>query len=225
MLLSEIVGKNVYSGKAVRGICRGVCLSLKSRAVKYLLCSREPAQNDYTEFSVGVNCIDTVAEKVFLKRLRPAVPKNCVRFFTGRPIYSEEGLYLGITADLVMEEFTAKINRRYGKNLFRGRDRGARRRGNPSQGTRISARRARNFGYSRKTDPYPRGYAGHPRNPEGRDCLGTAHPFDNRASPRARRHRGRLAFQSAYLAVILRMAERQSFRSRISFAVRRFLVA
>ena len=86
-------------------------------------------------------------------------------------------------------------------------------------------RRARNFGYSRKTDPYPRGYAGHPRNPEGRDCLGTAHPFDNRASPRARRHRGRLAFQSAYLAVILRMAERQSFRSRISFAVRRFLVA
>ena len=107
MLLSEIVGKNVYSGKAVRGICRGVCLSLKSRAVKYLLCSREPAQNDYTEFSVGVNCIDTVAENVFLKRLRPAVPKNCVRFFTGRPIYSEEGLYLGITADLVMEEFTA----------------------------------------------------------------------------------------------------------------------
>ena len=223
MLLSEIVGKNVYSGKAVRGICRGVCLSLKSRAVKYLLCSREPAQNDYTEFSVGVNCIDTVAENVFLKRLRPAVPKNCVRFFTGRPIYSEEGLYLGITADLVMEEFTAtKLIADTGKTYSAAAI--------AALGDAVILRKEPVFplgarGYSRKTDPYPRGYAGHPRNPEGRDCLGTAHPFDNRASPRARRHRGRLAFQSAYLAVILRMAERQSFRSRISFAVRRFLVA
>lgn len=85
MLLSEIVGKNVYSGKALRGICRGVCLSLKSRAVKYLLCSREPAQNDYTEFSVGVSCIGDVDDCVRLKRLRTAIPKNCVRFFTGRP--------------------------------------------------------------------------------------------------------------------------------------------
>lgn len=196
MLLSEIVGKNVYSGKAVRGICRGVCLSLKSRAVKYLLCSREPAQNDYTEFSVGVNCIDTVAENVFLKRLRPAVPKNCVRFFTGRPIYSEEGLYLGITADLVMEEFTAtKLIADTGKTYSAAAI--------AALGDAVILRkepvfplgRARNFGYSRKTDPYPRGYAGHPRNPEGRSMLGTAHPFDNRASPRARRHRGRLAFK------------------------------
>lgn len=107
MLLSEIVGKNVYSGKALRGICRGVCLSLKSRAVKYLLCSREPAQNDYTEFSVGVSCIGDVDDCVRLKRLRTAIPKNCVRFFTGRPVYSEEGMYLGVTADLVMENFTA----------------------------------------------------------------------------------------------------------------------
>lgn len=107
MLLSEIVGKNVYSGKALRGVCRGVCLSLKSRAVKYLLCSSEPAQNDYTEFSVGISCIGAVEDAVILKRLRTAIPKNCVRFFTGRPVYSEEGAYLGITSDLVMENFTA----------------------------------------------------------------------------------------------------------------------
>ena len=107
MLLSEIVGKNVYSGKALRGVCRGVCLSLKSRAVKYLLCSSEPAQNDYTEFSVGIGCIGSVEDTVVLKRLRTAIPKNCVRFFTGRPVYSEEGQYLGITSDLVMENFTA----------------------------------------------------------------------------------------------------------------------
>lgn len=107
MLLSEIVGKNVYSGKALRGVCRGVCLSLKSRAVKYLLCSNEPAQNDYTEFSVSIGCIGSVDDTVVLKRLRTAIPKNCVRFFTGRPVYSEEGAYLGITSDLVMENFTA----------------------------------------------------------------------------------------------------------------------
>lgn len=107
MLLSEIVGKNVYSGKSLRGVCRGVCLSLKSRAVKYLLCSNEPAQNDYTEFSVSVGCIGSVEDTVTLKRLRTAIPKNCVRFFTGRPVYSEEGAYLGITSDLVMENFTA----------------------------------------------------------------------------------------------------------------------
>lgn len=107
MLLSEIVGKNVYSGKALRGICRGVSLSLKSRAVKYLLCSKEPVQNDYTEFSVGVSYISAVDDSVVLKRLRTAVPKNCVRFFTGRPVYSEDGLYLGITSDLVMENFVA----------------------------------------------------------------------------------------------------------------------
>lgn len=106
MLLSEIVGKNVYSGKALRGICRGVCLSLKSRAVKYLLCSSEP-KNDYTEFSVSVGCINAVEDSVILKRLRTAIPKNCVRFFTGRPVYSEEGAYLGITSDLIMENFTA----------------------------------------------------------------------------------------------------------------------
>ncbi len=107
MLLSEIVGKNVYSGKALRGVCRGVCLSLKSRAVKYLLCSSGPVQNDYTEFSVGIGCIGEVEDAVILKRLRTAIPRNCVRFFTGRPVYSEEGVYLGITSDLVMENFTA----------------------------------------------------------------------------------------------------------------------
>ena len=69
MLLSEIVGKNVYAGKALRGVCRGVCLSLKSRAVKYLLCSRETAKsNDYTEFSVGVGCVGAIDDAVVLRR-------------------------------------------------------------------------------------------------------------------------------------------------------------
>ena len=107
MLLSELVGKNVYSGKALRGVCRGVCLSLKSRAVKYLLCSQAPLKSDYTEFSVSVAGISEINDAVTLKRLRLAAPRNCVRFFTGRPVYTEDGAYLGITADLVMENFTA----------------------------------------------------------------------------------------------------------------------
>ena len=108
MLLSEIVGKNVYAGKALRGVCRGVCLSLKSRAVKYLLCSRETAKsNDYTEFSVGVGCVGAIDDAVVLRRMRTAVPKNCARFFAGRPVYSEDGAYLGIASDLAMENFVA----------------------------------------------------------------------------------------------------------------------
>ena len=108
MLLSQIVGKNVFSGKSLKGTCRGVSISLKSRAVKYLLCSRETAQNnDYTEFSVSVGCIASVEDAVILKRMRVSEPKNCARFFTGRPVYSEEGAYLGIASDLVMENFTA----------------------------------------------------------------------------------------------------------------------
>ncbi len=108
LLLSDIVGKNVYSGKALRGVCRGVCLALKSRTVKYLLCSRETAQNnDYTEFSVSVGCIGAIEDAIVLRRMRTAIPRNCVRFFMGRPIYSEEGAYLGIVSDLALESFVA----------------------------------------------------------------------------------------------------------------------
>lgn len=107
MLLSELVGKNVYSGRALRGVCRGVCLSLKTRAVKYLLCGSASDRGNASEFSVSVASIREIGENICLKRLRAASAGNCVRFYMGRPVYSEDGIYLGDTSDLDMEDFTA----------------------------------------------------------------------------------------------------------------------
>lgn len=107
MLLSELVGKNVYSGKKFCGVCRGVGLSLKSRAIKYLLCSSALEQRTYTEFSVSVKNIASVSDRILLKRLRASAPNGSARFFTGKPIYSENGAYLGVVSNLTMENFYA----------------------------------------------------------------------------------------------------------------------
>ena len=119
MLLSEIVGKNVYAGKALRGVCRGVCLSLKSRAVN-TCCAAARRQRATTtpNFSVGVGCVGAIDDAVVLRRMRTAIPKNCARFFAGRPVYSEDGAYLGIASDLAMENFVAtRLITDTGKNL------------------------------------------------------------------------------------------------------------
>ena len=116
MLLSELVGKNVYSGKNLRGTLSGVCISLKSRAIKYLLCCTNE-KNAKTEFSVGVSAIERIDEDVRLKRLKPILPRQCARVFINRPIYSDEGAYLGHLADLEIENYTAtKLITGNGKN-------------------------------------------------------------------------------------------------------------
>ena len=116
MLLSELVGKNVYSGKNLRGTLSGVCISLKSRAIKYLLCCTNE-KNAKTEFSVGVSAIERIDEDVRLKRLKPILPRQCARVFINRPIYSDEGAYLGHLADLEIKNYTAtKLITGNGKN-------------------------------------------------------------------------------------------------------------
>ena len=106
MLLSELVGKSVYSGNRARGVLNGVCLSLKSRAVKYLLCTTTET-NAKTEFAVTVSSIQELSDTVRLKRLKAVLPKQCARVFLNRPIYSEDGAYLGHLADLESENYTA----------------------------------------------------------------------------------------------------------------------
>lgn len=110
MQLSELTAKTIRSGKYVRGVCRGVGISLKSQTVKYLLCSSLPAQNGTTlpssasegaDFAVSVSAIEDVTDdSVVLSRLRAAFPKNCVKIFIGRPVYSDEGVFLGNVTDL-----------------------------------------------------------------------------------------------------------------------------
>ncbi len=106
MKLSDLTEKNICAGKAIRGVCRGVALSLKSHAVKYLLCASTATQSN-TDFSIGVSSIANVGETIILHRLRPAYPKNCAKISIGLPIYSFEGGYLGTVEDLAIKDFIA----------------------------------------------------------------------------------------------------------------------
>lgn len=110
MFLSDITEKNIYAGKndASRGVCRGVGISLKSRAVKYLLCSCSASQKiPSTDFSVNVSAVQDIDGGIRLSKLRPVFPKNCARIFIGYPVYSYDGSFLGKVTDLELENLTA----------------------------------------------------------------------------------------------------------------------
>ncbi len=106
MKLSQLHEKNIYVGKTFRGVCRGVALSLKSHAVKYLLCASMQTQTA-TDFSVSASAITDVGESILLSRLRPCYPRNCAKISIGLPVYSFEGGYLGVVEDLEMRDFVA----------------------------------------------------------------------------------------------------------------------
>ena len=106
MKLSDISGKNIYVGKTFRGVCHGVGLSLKSHAVRYLLCASAETQSG-TDFSVAVTSVQEIEDCIRLSRLRPACPKGCAKISIGLPIYSFEGGHLGTVADLDISDFIA----------------------------------------------------------------------------------------------------------------------
>ena len=106
MKLSDLCEKSIYTNKTFQGVCKGVGLSLKSHAVRYLLCASSPTQKN-TDFSVGVNAVTEVNERISLSRLRPASPKGCAKVAIGVPVYSFEGGFLGKVADLDLFDFTA----------------------------------------------------------------------------------------------------------------------
>jgi len=116
MQLSQLTEKKVRVGKAVKGTCVGVGISLKSRAVKYLLCSsRNLTSNTPTEqvgenadFAVGINSVERISEdEISLSHLRAVFPNNCAKICIGKPIYSDEGIYLGKVVDMEMKDFFA----------------------------------------------------------------------------------------------------------------------
>ena len=111
MLLSKITSLNVCVGKTVRGVCLGVGVSLKSFAVKYLLCADAATHTPLcprTDFAVNASAIQSLDETaIVLSRLRPVLPKNCAKIFIGRPVYSNEGVFLGHVSDLEIHDLTA----------------------------------------------------------------------------------------------------------------------
>lgn len=106
MKLSDLSEKNVYANKNFCGVCRGVGLSLKSHAVRYLLCASKPTQSS-VDFSVGIGSVTDVGDAILLSRLRPSCPKGCAKISIGLPVYSFEGGYLGVVTDLDVRDFVA----------------------------------------------------------------------------------------------------------------------
>ena len=106
MFLKDITNKPVFANGCLQGVCRGVGVSLKTFAVKYLLCASAATQSA-PDFAIGVSAIESVQEGISLTRLRAVYPKSCAKIFIGAPVYSFEGGYLGKVADLQIRDFAA----------------------------------------------------------------------------------------------------------------------
>lgn len=107
MFLSDIVGKNIYVGKNLRGVCLGIGFSLTNRAVKYLLCSDTPTQKQRTDFAVSVSAVENLGAMISLNKLRPVHPKRHAKIFLDRPVFSSDGNFLGNVEDLEFRDWTA----------------------------------------------------------------------------------------------------------------------
>ena len=113
MQLSELTGKTIRSGKYTRGVCTGIGISLKSKAIKFLLCS--PHQNEEidqayknTDFAVNINAIEDISnDEITLSRLRALSARNCAILQIGKPVYSEDGSYLGKITDVYIQNLIA----------------------------------------------------------------------------------------------------------------------
>jgi len=106
MNLSTLHEKNVFVGKALRGVCRGVAISLTSQAVKYLLCASSPTQSS-VDFAVSTTAVSEIGQDILLSRLRPSYPKNCAKISIGLPVYAFDGGHLGFVSDLEIRNFFA----------------------------------------------------------------------------------------------------------------------
>ena len=106
MFLSNLVGKPLYANKTFRGVCRGIAFSLKTHAVKYLLCSAT-ATASCADFAVAVSAVQDINDSIILSKLRSAVPRACAKIVPQLPVFSGEGGYLGKIQDLELCDFIA----------------------------------------------------------------------------------------------------------------------
>ena len=107
MFLSDITNKTVYLNKTPRGVVKGIGVSLKTLAVKYLLCGN--SQSARAHFALPVSAIVSIDEHVFLSRMRPVLPKNSACLFIGLPVYAYDGAYLGKITELEIKNFVATL--------------------------------------------------------------------------------------------------------------------
>ena len=105
MLLSQLIGKEIAVGNIPRGTVKGVGVSLKTHAVKYLLCAGNTPSRAL--FAIPINSVTSFSERLLLPRLRPVFPKHCACLFLHLPVYSYYGEHLGHLQDLSISNFTA----------------------------------------------------------------------------------------------------------------------
>ncbi|MBQ8394506.1 MAG: hypothetical protein IJX49_02925 [Clostridia bacterium] len=99
MLLSSLLQKRIVVGDQCKGVCLGIGFSLKTHAVKYLLCGSAPHAR-VADFAVGINAVTGVSEVISLSRLRAVHPSGCAKVFYGLPIYAYDGVTLGEVRDM-----------------------------------------------------------------------------------------------------------------------------
>ena len=109
MFLYDIQEKPIYAKKNLRGVCRGIGISTKTQAVKYLLCSSCSGVSTpiATDFSIHTSVVENVDDRITVSALRPVFPKSCIKLSIGLPVYSYEGIFLGTLQNADIENFTA----------------------------------------------------------------------------------------------------------------------
>ncbi len=105
MFLTQLTDREIIVGKTQKGVCQGVGISLKTQAVKYLLCASSSTSR--ARFAVPVSAVEGVGEQIVLSRLRPVFPKNCACLFLHLPVYGFDGAFLGEVLNLELKDFIA----------------------------------------------------------------------------------------------------------------------
>ncbi|MBQ8343082.1 MAG: hypothetical protein IJY21_03125 [Clostridia bacterium] len=144
MLLSQLLQKTLYTGETPRGVTVSIGFSLKTHAIKHLLCAlQEPptAQPQNPDFAVNVSSISAVADGISLTRIRPVLPKAQTKLFLYLPVYSHDGVFLGKLTDGEIHNFVLT-------RLFTDR-------GNAFSPSSIAV--CRDAIFLRKEQPYPLG--------------------------------------------------------------------
>ena len=101
MFISDYINKTILVNKQPRGVCLGMGFSLKSQAVKYLLCAESSSK---PPFAVSLSAVEDVADCITLSRLRAVLPNGCARITIGSPLYSYDGDFLGYLADAEIKD-------------------------------------------------------------------------------------------------------------------------
>lgn len=106
MLFSQFISKILYLDGDARGVCLGVGVSKKNFAIKYLLCSHGDCSRP--DFALPVSSLQSIGiHALTLSRIRPAIPKNVFKFLPNKPVYSQDGVYLGVLQDVEFENGVA----------------------------------------------------------------------------------------------------------------------